>query len=256
MPVSAPTTIDQTSSDNPYQSKYGDEWRKHVSNSQKCKKFVSINTLIDHIFEASRDFFKGTVYEDDFFVYHDALSFMTSKESQNYCLQKGYRLILPQLGLNKGTIYNNRPVGNLPALMPMDAHLNKDIHQCVDFHVMLTKYLPDDDERKFTKRTPKLMAKSYKRIWDLSHGPNAGAPISKRIVEDINRVIDVTYLAIFNNRGRSLPNAAYNKGRRYCKSGQNWGGMRVRKKFDEENGAWIHPDAVEMRNNLFIRSRE
>ena len=159
LPASVSTIIDHTSSDNPYQSKYGDEWQKHVSNSQKCKKFVSINTLIDHIFEASRDVFKGTVYEDDFFVYHDALSFMTSKESQNYCLQKGYRLILPQLGLNKGTIYNNRPIGNLPALMPMDAHLNEDIHQCVDFHVMLTKYLPDNDKRKFTKRTPKLMTK-------------------------------------------------------------------------------------------------
>ena len=138
----------------------------------------------------------------------------------------------------------------------MDAHLNEDIHQCVDFHVMLTKYLPDDDERKFTKRTPKLMVKSYKRIWDLSHGPNAGAPISKRIVEDINRVIDVTYLTIFNNRGRYLANTAYNKWRRYCKSGQNWGGMRVKKEFDEESGVWIHPDAVEMKNDVFVRAKE
>ena len=59
----------------------------------------------------------------------------------------------------------------------MDAHLNKDTHQCVDFHVMITKYLPNNDKRKFTKQTPKLMEKSYKRIWDLSHAPNAGAPI-------------------------------------------------------------------------------
>ena len=227
-----------------------------MANSVTCNKSVSINKLIDHLFSASKEFFLGTAYEDDFFVYHDALSLITSANSQAYCNEKGYRLILPQLDLNKGTIYENRPIGNIPWEMPMDAHLNQDVHQSVDHHVLLTQHLPDNDERKFSKRTPKLMARAYKKIYDPKHGPNAGAPVSARIIQDINRVIDTTYLAIFRNRGRSLDNAAYNKGRRYAKLGKNWGGKRVKKDFDRENGPWVHSDVGSLKNELIMKAKE
>ena len=128
-------------------------------------------------------------------------------------IEKDYyrHLILPQNGLNdvvNGSLkFKNRVVGNHPQFMPLDEHLNQYLHKNVDVHTIITRDLPDDDPIKFSKRTPKQMAKAYHRIWDISLGIDAGAPCSKRICEDINRVIDKAYLSIYQNRGRAMHGA-------------------------------------------------
>ena len=101
--------------------------------------------------------------------------------------EKGYHqhLILPQNGLNSGTIYANRVVGNHPEMMPLDAHLNQNLHSSVDTHAIITKSLLWNHPHKFSKRIPKALAKAYQQIWDPSLGIYEGAPTSARICEDI-----------------------------------------------------------------------
>ena len=150
---------------------------------QACKNFVSINRLIDHIFIESAKIFVGTEHENDYKVYHDALNLSVATDSYAYIREKGYysHLIVPQNGLSQGTVYARRMVGMRPEVMPLDAHLNQDLHESVDRHVNLTSHLPDDHPNKFSKRTPKHLAHAYKRIWNPALGPNEGAPSHRRI---------------------------------------------------------------------------
>ena len=161
-------------------------------------------------------------------------------------------MIVPLNGLSAGTVYANRMVGMRPEAMPLDAHLNQDLHVAVDRHVNLTQHLPDylPDGRtphpnKFSKRTPKVLSSAYKRVWDPSLGPMAGAPLGARIIEDIQRVVNKTYLKIFERRGRVLDTAQYT-GRRAVEQEerftQPWGGSR-QKGTGPVREYWIH-DAV------------
>ena len=52
------------------------------------------------------------------------------------------------------TCYGERPVGNQADVMPMDASLNQDILVNFDMHILLTDHLKNDDDRKYSKRTP------------------------------------------------------------------------------------------------------
>jgi len=215
---------------------------------------VSINKLIDHMFVESEKVFRGTIHEDDWFIYHDALTLFSSAVSLQYMSDKGYKdhLILPQLGCNDGTNYKNRMVGMRPEMMPLDAHLNQDTHESVDRHCNLTSHLPDNDPRKYSKRTPNKLREAYKRIWDPELGTTGGAPSSARIEEDIVRVIDETYLAVFNRRGRVLDTSAY-KGRRAQLHEERvaapWGGARV-KGAGRRREHWVHPDVQHCEREL------
>ena len=72
---------------------------------------------------------KGSVHEDDFFIVHDALVLMKAKETIEWMKEKNYyhRWLLPMNGLQDGTPYAGRPVGNSPEFMPLDDSLNMDI---------------------------------------------------------------------------------------------------------------------------------
>ena len=61
---------------------------------------------------------KGSVHEDDLFIVHDALLLMTAKETIEWMKEKNYyhRWLLPMNGLQDGTPYAGRPVGNSPGL--------------------------------------------------------------------------------------------------------------------------------------------
>ena len=122
-------------------------------------------------------------------------------------------------------------VGMRPEVMPLDSHLNQDLHESVDRHVNLTQYLHENHEHKFSKRTPNHFRRAYLRIWDPTLGSEAGAPLSSRIREDIIRVVNSTYLDIFNRRGRVLDTAAYTGRRKQehtDRVAKPWGGVRVK----------------------------
>ena len=241
-PGDPPPDIDHRKSVNPYISRYPNpvpdergklEWEVKVSNSVSCKAFVSIYDMIDHMFSESAKVFKGTTHEEDWAIYHDALSLFTATEAMQYMDRKGYlgHLILPQHGCNSGTVYANRMVGMRPEVMPLDSHLNQDLYESVDRHVNLTQHLHEKHEHKFSKRTPNHFRRAYLRIWDPTLGSEAGAPLSSRIREDIIRVVNSTYLDIFNRRGRVLDTAAYTGRRKQehtDRVAKPWGGVRVR----------------------------
>ena len=247
-------TFDYRTAENPYLERYGDDWETKIGSSDACRNKVSINKLVDHMFVESALIFQGTIHENDWVLYHDALTLFSSAASLQYMSDKGYKdhLILPQLGCNDGTIYKNRMVGMRPEMMPLDAHLNQDTHESVDRHCNLTSHLPDGDPRKYSKRTPNHLRSAYKRIWDPELGTEGGAPSSKIIQEDIERVINQTYLAVFNRRGRVLDTSAY-KGRRAQLHEERvaapWGGARA-KGAGRRREHWVHPDVQHCEREL------
>ena len=91
---------------------------------------------------------KWSVHEDYLFIVHDALVLMTAKETINWMKQKGYlhHWLLPLNGLQYGTPYAVRPVGNSPEFMPLDNSLNRDILQSLRFHCVLSHSIIDGKE--------------------------------------------------------------------------------------------------------------
>ena len=82
---------------------------------------------------------------------------------------------------------------------------------------------------------------------------NASAPLSQRIKQDMDRVVNYTYLQIFHARG-IVVRTGQNKGRRYVKIGGQ-GGKRIKieeplalddvqDKDKEDNKDWIHLDVA------------
>ena len=88
------------------------------------------------------------MHEDDFYIVHDALVLMTAKETINWMKPKGYLRcwLLPLNGLQDGTPYAGRPVGNSPEFVPLDNSLNRDILQSLRFHCVLSHAIIDGKE--------------------------------------------------------------------------------------------------------------
>ena len=88
---------------------------------------------------------KGSVNEDNFFIFHDALVLMTEKETINWMRKKGYlhRWLLPLNGLLDGTPYAGHAVGNNPEFMILDNSLNREILHSFCMHSALSRYIVD-----------------------------------------------------------------------------------------------------------------
>ena len=104
-------------------------------------------------------------------------------------------MLLPN-GLQDGTIYDSRPVGNRPKFMPLDNSLNSlNIHilQSLRFHCVLSLSIIDgkeitEEERKlcFSFSTPREIAQGLKRLWDSimeTHSP-------ARIIQDVDPALN------------------------------------------------------------------
>ena len=91
--------------------------------------------------------------------------------------REGYckRWLIPPKGCNVGTVYANRPVGNLPEFMPLDNSLNQDTQVSLSLHCTVTVHLPDDDSRKFSMRTLDTIVEGIGKIW----GAEGNVPNSK-----------------------------------------------------------------------------
>ena len=90
---------------------------------------------------------KGSVHEDDSFIFHDDLVFMTLKETTTWMEENNYfrRWLLPMNGLQDGTPYHGSPVENSPEFMPLDNSLNRDILHSFCFHCVLSRFVLDRD---------------------------------------------------------------------------------------------------------------
>ena len=104
---------------------------------------------------------------------------MTAKETVEWMKYKNYfhRWLLSMNGLQDGTLYDGRPVGNIPEFMPLYNILNRDIINSLRFHCILRLFVleregTDEEERnmQFSFSTPKEIARGMKRIWESKMG--------------------------------------------------------------------------------------
>ena len=91
-----------------------------LKSSTAMSKLCCITTLIRFIKNEAENMMKGLVHEDDFYILHDALVLIATKETIALMKQNVYltRWLLPINGLKDGTPYAGRPIGNIPEFMP------------------------------------------------------------------------------------------------------------------------------------------
>ena len=234
---------------NPYISKYGEQWEVFIRNSQALCDVVSIRHVVTHIFT-----------ESPAYVYHDALSLMTSASTRAWMKTQGgdHRLgsfydrwILPKNGLNKGTNWASSPVGNSPEMMPLDCTLFKDLIDSLNRHVAMTRHADDNDRRKFSRRTPSEQIRALKRLWNPALPAGEGAPSSARIVHDIEKV--VRSMKQIREAGGNAIGGCQRSGWRVICTGQ-WGGYREKGKGEAES--YVDPGARELWDEYRQTSRE
>ena len=119
-------------------------------------------------------------------------------------------------GLQDGTPYAGRPVGNSPDFMPLDNSLNRDILHCLRFHCVLIRLVldgegTDEEERnmQFSFSTPREIARGMKRIWE----SKMGTPSSARIIEDVDLALKALEIVYLSN-GASVEGLADRNGHR------------------------------------------
>ena len=96
--------------------------------------------MIEFIISECKSVMQGTTHENDWYFYHNALSLMTAAATLKWMRektvngQKSYyqKWLIPQLGLNKGTIYEGRSVEKSPKCMPLDNSFNADVTRLHD----------------------------------------------------------------------------------------------------------------------------
>ena len=76
-----PSIKDHRKAKNPYFLRYGERWLEKLKSSSSMSKFFCITDLIWFMMKESEKLMKGSVHEDNFFIVHDALVFMTAKET-------------------------------------------------------------------------------------------------------------------------------------------------------------------------------
>jgi hypothetical protein len=75
--------------------------RTKIDSCVALSSFVCVTKLIEHMWTETEKMFKGSKYEDDWYIYHDALTLMTATDTKLWMEEKGYlkRWIRPKLGL-------------------------------------------------------------------------------------------------------------------------------------------------------------
>jgi hypothetical protein len=191
--------------------------------------------------KATEKAYHGTRHAEDWMLYHDALIIMTAQDCKDwmktqYIGSNGLtfydKWILPLHGLNdKISRYSaGNPVGNSPELMPLDNCLNKDVHEHVQTHIMMSLAceVNRDCKEAFSLSCPKRGRSAYLRIWDPVNGVG---PSSKRIIQDTKKVVDAMRI-IKDAKGAFVDGLAQRPGKRHIVSSipsNIRGGKRVKK---------------------------
>ena len=108
-PGDAPLTIlvNHRKADNPYESRYGENWKESIKRGPKIKATVCITELIEHVVHETKCVFAHMTYAGNCFFYHDALTQMMNKDTKEWMRAKGYyeMWVLPMKGCNAGSVY-------------------------------------------------------------------------------------------------------------------------------------------------------
>ena len=192
LPGNPPSSFkDHRKTKNPYHLSYGERWVDKLKSSTEMLKLCCITNLIRVMMNEAEKLMKGSVHEDDFFIIHDALVLITEKETINWMRQKCHlhRWLFPLNGLQHGTPYDGRPIGNIPEFVPLDNSLNRDIFYSLHFHFVLSHYIVDGEETTEEERnmclnfsTPRKISRGLNRILD----SKMGTPSLARIILDVD----------------------------------------------------------------------
>ena len=237
--------VDHRRSDNPYKSRYPETWEQEIAADLRKHGVICITELVEHMITTTKEVMAGTEHAEDWFFYHDALTQLTDKRTKDWMVEKGHmkRWLLPILPCNSGTIYEGRPVGNTPEVMPWDCSLNQDVHVAVDNHALYFSSVGKDNPlyaKRFSKSSPSIMSKSYLRILD----PVTGVcPSSDRIIQDIQRCWGKHIDVICEHKGSAVEGIGDRNGVRNIVGLNPRGG--VRKKTESVKEHVLHPDAEE-----------
>lgn len=242
--------VDHKKAENPYASLYGETWNDQINESVTLKGTCCITVLVEHMIRESQAVMRGTKWENMPMFYHDALTLLKCEETKSWMRAKGFLSywVLPELGLNNGTTYAGRPVGNSPEMMPWDCSLNKDVDDVFLQHVAWTSNLSETDPKKFSKSTPGRQDHGYLRLLDPIHGPTGGVPTSKRIIQDVEKCMGSHLLEIITAKGAIVPGLGSRNGLR-CVNGINQRGGE-RSKASYRPVSWIHLDARVARHEI------
>ena len=145
-----------------------------------------------------------------------------------------YRWFLPLNGLQDGTPYSGRPVGNISEFMTLDNLLTRDILHSLRMHSVLSRYIVDGEETNEEERnmcfgysTPSEITRGLKRIWD----SKMGAPSSARIIKGVDLGLESLEIVYRANgaavEGLADINGHINKGVGEGES-VSWGGARTK----------------------------
>ena len=132
-----------------------------LNSSSYMSKFFCITDLIQFMMLKVEKLMKGSLHKENLSIVHNALVLMKAKETISWAIEKNqlHRWFLPINGLQDGTPYAGRPVGNIPESVPLDDSLNIDILHSLRFHCVLSHFVLDwegtnEEERsmRFTNR--------------------------------------------------------------------------------------------------------
>ena len=210
------------------------------------KTMICVIKLMDHVIDESTKAFAGSTHADDFFIFHDALLAWWEPDAQAHMASRGFenRQLRAYGDTNKGTRYHLKLVGDSPELCRgLDAHGFADLASALVRHCSVTSHYDPRDMRRFSMGTPKQVASSLLRCWEV-------APTAERIVEDIMdlpRVLDI----IIENDGCVVRDEFLRTGRRSAglaqgargAAVQNKNNVRNRQRKDETTEDVYHPDA-------------
>ena len=151
--------------------------------SKDAKRCVT--DLMDYTVTEMKNLYEGTVMEDKWMVYGDALSTWHESEAQAY-LKETYpgmesRFITPVGSSRVGvTARHLGPPGNSPENCSLDCHLFSDLESGMSLNLSLASVFPVGDPRRiFSQETPKEVFKLMKETWEHC------APASERMEEDM-----------------------------------------------------------------------
>ena len=272
-----PQETDHRKHNNPYFSRYGvAEWKNKVMATPKMKTLTNIRDLVRHIIESGNKNREGTIYEGNWYFYHDALSLMTANETIEWMQSMGYmkHWIFPMHNLNGNIKHytNAKPIGNHAEAMPWDNCLNKDHDDIVLAHVAATTLLDKDDPKKFSLATPKHVSSAYRRIYNnppfIREGDTEpvmplgeGGPFPKRIAQDILKILPY-WRRVYNNDGRNIEvNIKGHRGNEIrdelrAKGIESRGGKRTKRTKENLKQQWYHPDASDAMKEFFEESKK
>jgi hypothetical protein len=146
-------------------------------------------------------------------------------------------------------------------MMPLDCCLNKDVDDCVKWHVLWTNKLSNDDgpvdpdtglPLKFDRSTTKRQSHAYLRLCNPLNPPDGGALSSKRIIQDVDRCAGEHLLRILAASGAIVPGLGSHNGHRKVTalaaggSAGGHGGERVQVAVRKEP-KWCHGNALQAR---------